>query len=161
MVGRRDEARPILERVRRHERARADEPWAARLNFALGRVLAESGDWPAAEVCFRASLATRRRREPKQWTTFATAALLGQSLAAQGKPDEAGAYLTDGYRGLADRLATVPLRYKHLAADAADDLARRSLARGDEAGAARWRAERAKYPPESAPAPRERPAAAP
>ena len=160
VVGRRDEARPMLERALRHDRAKADEPWAARLNFALGRVCAESGDWPAAEACYRASLGTRRRREPRLWSTFATAALLSQSLAAQGKSEEAGAYLADGYAGLAARLATVPLRYRHLAADAADDLARRSAARGDAAGVARWRAERAKFPPEAAPAPRAAPAAA-
>ena len=157
-AGRRAEARAIFERLLKTDLAKSDVPWAGRLHFALGRTFAQGHEWPAAEGCFRASLAIRRRREPKQWSTFATAALLGQALVAQGaaggETDEAAALLAEGYRGMAALQATIPLRYKHLLADAADDLARHCAARGDAAGAARWRAERAKSPREPAPAPR-------
>ncbi len=152
VAGRPADARRILERVMLHEHAKADEPWAARLHFALGRVLIERQEWEAAEGHFRASLATRRRREPKQWTTFATAALLGEVLVARKKSDEAEPLLVDGYHGLTARLTAIPVRHKHLRTDAAECLARLAEARGDAAGAAKWRA--ADAPREKAPAPR-------
>ncbi len=154
VAGRSAEARRILESVLLHERARADEPWAARLHFALGRVALDGKDWAAAEGHFRASLVTRRRREPKQWTTFATAALLGQALAGQKKFADAEAFLLDGYQGMTARAAAVSPRYKTLLAEVADLLAARATERGDAAGAAKWRAERAAYPLENCPAPR-------
>ena len=152
VVGRPDEARDILKRVMLHERAKSDEPWAARLHFTLGRVLIGRQEWEAAEAHFRTSLATRRRREPKQWTTFATAALLGEVLVVRDKSDEAEPLLADGHDGLSARLSAIPVRHKHLVADTAERLARLADARGDAAVAAKWRS--ANAPREQAPAPR-------
>ena len=83
-----------------------------------------------------------------------TAALLGQALAGQNKFADAEPFLLDGYQGMTARAAAVSPRYKTLLAEVADLLAARAAERGDTAGAAKWRAERAAYPLEHAPAPR-------
>ena len=84
---------------------------------------------------------------------------LGECLMNLGRPAEAKPYLQAAYdmrRKAVDTLPAVKVNALSIArlAEAIDLLVRVCEATGDAAEAAKWRTERAKYPPDPAPAPR-------
>ncbi|MBX9581522.1 MAG: tetratricopeptide repeat protein, partial [Gemmataceae bacterium] len=128
----------------------------------LGGLLAQTGkrlldlDPAAAEPVLRECLELREKLAPAAWTTANAKSLLGDALLLQGKPAEAEPLLVAGYEGLlADRtsIPPIPAAQANLP-EAADRLVElyRTLGKPDEA--AKWRAERSKYPPPAAPPPR-------
>ena len=76
-------------------------------------------------------------------------ALLGQKRYAEAEP-----LLVAGYEGMGRQLPKIPPRFRGRLPEAADRLVDLYAAWGKPDEAARWRAERAKYPPPAAPPPR-------
>ena len=72
--------------------------------------------------------------------------MLGGSLLGQKKYDEAEPQLLAGYEGLKQREKTIPDQGKARLPEALERLARLDEATGKQDEAAKWRAERAKYP---------------
>jgi hypothetical protein len=129
---------------------------------ALGAALAEGGGsllklgaWGEAEAVLRECLAIREKAQPEAWTTFNARSLLGEALAGQEKFDEAERLLVQGFEGLRARAAQIPQDFRTARlTEAVDRLVEMYTALGNRGEAARWRAERAKYPPPTAPPPR-------
>ncbi len=85
----------------------------------LAGVLAQHGltllkaDKPAdAEPILRECLAIRTKKEPEAWTTFGTKSMLGGSLLGQKKYADAEPLLLEGYDGMKQREAKIPVPTK-------------------------------------------------
>ncbi len=133
----------------------ADSPDLARCLFGLGTVLALERKFGEAEAALRECLKIRRQVAPDDWRTFATESLLGGSLLGQKKYADAEPLLRAGYAGLKAREPSIPPPSRARIRDALDRLIELSAATSKPDEAARWRAERAKYP-DAAPPPREK-----
>ena len=75
---------------------------------SLGHQLLTRGMAAEAEPALRACLALRLERIPDDWHRFNAMSLLGEALVERGQFQEAEPLLLDGYRGLAEREATIP-----------------------------------------------------
>ena len=82
--------------------------------------------------------------------------LLGGALLGQKKLAEAEPLLLKGYEGMKAREQTIPPQANTRIPEALDRLIDFSTATNKPDEAAKWRAERAKYPPPVAPMPREK-----
>src|SRR5262249_4902822 len=93
-----------------------------------------------AEPLLRECLDIRRKRQPDGWPTFETLSLLGDSLLGQKKYTEAEPLLLQGYEGIKQRKALIPVRFwtPHLT-DALERLVRLDEALGKKEKAAEWR----------------------
>jgi non-specific serine/threonine protein kinase/serine/threonine-protein kinase len=91
---------------------------------------------------------------PNHWVVFHLRGLLGRAAFEQGRHTDAELDLLAGYRGLVERQATLPPALRHKPAELADLLIQLYLRRANPIEVAKWRAERAKYPPERLPPPR-------
>ena len=111
-------------------------------------------DPAAAEALLRECLPLSETLAPRAWSTANDKSVLGDALLRQGKPAEAEPLLVAGYAGLLADRTSIPPPAKANLPDAASRLARVYLALGKPDEAAKWRAERAKYPPDTAPPPR-------
>ena len=128
----------------------------ARTLVGLGEVLLDTRDFSEAEKVLREGLTIREKKSPDDWKTFHTQSLLGAALAGQKRFDEAGPLLHKGYEGLTARANTIPGSQRPALAAAADRLVGLYTATTRPAEADRWRRERAKYPPPTAPLPHEK-----
>ena len=93
-----------------------------------------------AEDTVKPALAIYDEKQPDHWGRYRCQAVLGASLAAQGKSGEAEALLLSGYQGLVERRATIPSDSRFMIAKAGEwilDLYR-STRRPDKA--AEWAA---------------------
>ena len=121
-----------------------------------GMSLLNRRQWADAAPVLRECLAVREKVQPDAWTTFNTKSMLGGALLGQGKYADAGPLLVAGYEGMKAREKSIPtaggaeLRLP----EALDRLVELAAATNKPDEAARWRAERAKYPPPAAPPPR-------
>ncbi len=136
------------------KQAGADSPAYAAELAALGLNLLQQQKWADAEATLRDCLAIRQQQQPDAWTTFNAQSMLGGALLGQKQYAEAEPLLLAGYAGLKERAAKIPANGKLRLPEAADRLVELYAAWGKPAEAAKWRAERAKYPPEPAPPPR-------
>ena len=75
----------------------------------LGEVLLLENGFTAAESLLRANVALREKATPDAWNLFSERALLGATLAAQGRAKEAEALLRDALAGLSDRESRIPV----------------------------------------------------
>jgi tetratricopeptide (TPR) repeat protein len=130
------------------ERSGADSPAYAGQLAALGPNLLRQKKWTDAESVLRECLAIREKTQPDAWTRFNTMSALGEALAGQEKYDEAKPLLLKGYEGMKQREKTIPktggaeLRIP----EAIDRLIDFYTALNKPDEAAKWRAERARYP---------------
>ncbi len=108
-----------------------------------------------AEPLVRELLVLNKGR-PNHWVTFHLRGLLGRAAFEQRRYADAEPDLLAGYRGLVERQATLPPAIRGKLPELADLLTHLYLRRENPAEAAKWRAERSKYPPELAPPPRNR-----
>jgi hypothetical protein len=108
-----------------------------------------------AEPLLRECLAVREKAQPDGWTTSNTRSVLGGALLGQGNHADAEPLLLAGYTGLKEREKTIPPLGRERLPEAADRLVELYEATGKPAEAAKWRAERGKYP-FVAPPPREK-----
>jgi eukaryotic-like serine/threonine-protein kinase len=127
----------------------------AKWQAVLGSSLLKQSEWVEAEMVLRASLTTRQMLEPEDWRTFNTRSMLGDALIGQKKFDEAEPLLLVGYKGMKDRQETIPQEGKFRLVEAAERLINLYQAWGNPDNAELWKAERATYPPEQAPPPRQ------
>jgi hypothetical protein len=86
----------------------------ARCLSALGDSLTRNGKPADAEPLLRQALAFREKKEPDEWQTFHTKALLGAALLSQKKYDVAAPLLADGYRSMKERQAKIPLEQQKI-----------------------------------------------
>ncbi|QDU23699.1 tetratricopeptide repeat protein [Urbifossiella limnaea] len=122
----------------------------------LGRAYLAQKKWSDAEAPLRECGTIREKNWPNQWPTFETQSLLGEALLRQKKYAEAEPLLVKGYAGLKQREYFLDPREESRIPEALDRLIDFYTATDKPDDAARWRAERAKYPPPAAPPPREK-----
>ena len=111
-----------------------------------GRALLGGGAFAEAEPLLRECLTARQKVEPDAWTTFDTQSLLGGALLGQKKYAEAEPLLLKGYEGLKAREKAIPPQAATRLPEANERLIELYAAWGKPDEAAKWRAERAKYP---------------
>jgi hypothetical protein len=137
--------------VRRRQIA-ADNPVIAYDLARLGGCLLLQERALEAESILRECLPIREQKTPDSWTRFDVQSLLGGALLGQKKYADAEPLLLSGYEGMKQREAKLRFFERKHMTDALDRLVRLYDAWGKPDEAAKWRAERAKYPPTQAPA---------
>ena len=130
----------------RRKRAKPDDPSFAGLLAQVALHLSKCRQHAAAEEMLRESLAIREKWQPDAWTTFNTKSMLGGALLGQKKYAPAEPLLVKGYEGLKAREKTIPTTGDTRIPEALDRLVELYTATGKPDEAAKWRAERAKYP---------------
>ena len=109
---------------------------------ALGDSWTKIGKAVEAEPLLREALGFREKKEPDEWETFHTKALLGGALLSQKKYDAAAPFLADGYRGMKAREAKIPQeQQKVYLPEALERLVQLYDAWGKPDEAAKWRQE--------------------
>ncbi|MFO0808693.1 MAG: tetratricopeptide repeat protein [Gemmataceae bacterium] len=112
----------------------------------LGLNMLELKQWAAAEAATRECLALREKTQPEEWNTFNMKSMLGGALLGQKKYADAEPHLLKGYEGLKAREKTIPPAASTRIPEALDRLLELYTATDKPDEAAKWRAERAKYP---------------
>ena len=107
-----------------------------------------------AEPVLRECLALREKTQPVVWSTFNTQSMLGEALLGQKKYVDAEPLLLKGYEGMKQREKSIPPQAATRLPEALDRLIELYMATNKPDEVKKWRAERAKYPPELAPPPR-------
>jgi tetratricopeptide (TPR) repeat protein len=108
-----------------------------------------------AEPVIRECLAIFEKRDPNAWPTHNAASMLGWAKLGRGQAALAEPLLLRGYEGLKRTASTIPETFRELSVVALDRLIVVYERLDRPADVAKWRAERAKYPREAAPPPRE------
>jgi serine/threonine protein kinase len=116
----------------------------------------KAGNPVAAEAPLRECLRSLEPRFLDHWALFEAKTLLGESLLSQKKYVEAEPLLLKGYEGMKAREKTIPSAIQVRLLETVDNLLALYTATNKPDEVKKWRAERAKYPLEVAPAPRER-----
>jgi tetratricopeptide (TPR) repeat protein len=96
-----------------------------------------------AEALLRDCLSIREAKQPADWTTFNTQALLGAALLGQKKYADAEPLLLSGYKGLKQYQARIPATSKNRLSEALERLVQLYEAIGKKEEADKWREERA------------------
>jgi tetratricopeptide (TPR) repeat protein len=117
----------------------------------MGHSLLRRKKWADAEPPLRECLVIREMTRPDAWGTFDTRSQLGGALLGLRKHDEAEPLLIGGYEGMKQREATIPESGKVHLIEALDRLIELHTATDRPDEAAKWRAERAKYPKHAPP----------
>jgi hypothetical protein len=120
-----------------------------------GSILLHVKAFAEVEPLLRECLAIRETAEPDAWTTFNTRSLLGGALLGQRRHADAEPLLRRGYEGMKAREKSIPPQGSTCLPEALDRLIELYTATDRPDEAAKWRAERAKYP-DVAPPPREK-----
>jgi tetratricopeptide (TPR) repeat protein len=76
----------------------------------LGLNLLHQKKYAEAEALLRDCLKVREQKQPDAWTTFNTQSMLGGCLLGQKKYAEAEPLLVQGYEGMKQRAAQIPMR---------------------------------------------------
>ncbi|CAN5338979.1 hypothetical protein BH11PLA2_BH11PLA2_37170 [soil metagenome] len=127
----------------------------------LGQLLGDTAemlylaDPEAAEPVLRESLAHFQEKTPNGWLPARARSMIGGVLLHQKNYAAAEAELLRAYSELKDREASIPPQGRFIFPDTIDRLIRVSAALGKTDETAKWRADRAKYPLETAPVPRQ------
>jgi hypothetical protein len=107
----------------------------------LGLSLLERKKWIEAEPVLRECLALREKEQPDAWTTFNARSMLGGALDGQTKRAEAEPLLVQGYEGMKQRAAKIPMAGKPRLAEALERLVQLYDAWGKPDQVTRWRRE--------------------
>ena len=136
------------------QRAGAESPeYATQLAELALNLLDQDKPAEAIEI-LRECLAVCGKHQPDTWLTSSVRALLGRACLRQKRYAEAEPLLLAGYVGMKER-ADKPLSFGEARLpETADCLVELYITLGKPDEAAKWRAERTKYPPEQAPPPR-------
>jgi tetratricopeptide (TPR) repeat protein len=136
------------------QRAGADSPeYATQLAELALNLLDQDKPAEASEI-LRECLAVCGVKRPDAWLTASVRSLLGRACLRQRRYAEAEPLLLAGYVGMTARAdKALPFGEARLP-ETADCLVELYTAMGKPDEAAKWRAERVKYPPEQAPPPR-------
>ena len=93
-------------------------------------------------------------KQPDVWGTFNARSMLGGSLLGQRKYADAEPLLVSGYEGMKRREKAIPPQAATRLAEALDRLIELYSATDNPDALRKWRAERSRYGPETAPMPR-------
>jgi tetratricopeptide (TPR) repeat protein len=143
------DAQPLLDEFLACQRTRfgdGDVRYAEKL-VLVGGALLDRQRFAEAEVRLRDGLAIYEAKDPDTWGTANARSLLGGVLAGRAKMDEAEPLLLAGYEGLRSKFDQLPPEAKARLTDAADRLVQFYEMAGRPNDVAKWKAERAKYPP--------------
>jgi WD40 repeat protein/serine/threonine protein kinase/tetratricopeptide (TPR) repeat protein len=132
-----------------------DSPQLAAVLAQGGLLLLDQKQWAAAEAIIREALEIREKSQPDAWTTFNTQSMLGGALLGQKKYTNAEPLLLKGYESMKAREKTIPPQGLVRISEALDRLIELYTATNKPEEVKKYRAERAKYPAEQAPPPRE------
>lgn len=113
----------------------------------LGELYQLQGDHARAEELLRQCLAAREKKEPNSFRLASTQSMLGRVLAEQQKFTEAESLLLAGYKGLKENVNTTPGWGNYYLPNTLEWLMQLYEATDKKDEAAKWQAERAKYPP--------------
>jgi len=105
----------------------------------LGRCLLSAGRAAEAEPLLRESLDIRERKEREAWQTFMTKSLLGDSLVALKKYEQAEPLLKDGYNGMKERESKMQVVERRRLTEAAAALVRFYELTDQAEAACNWR----------------------
>jgi tetratricopeptide (TPR) repeat protein len=138
------------------QRAGAESAEYAAQLAELALNLLDQGKAAEASEVLRECLAVCAMNQPDAWLTSSVRALLGRARLRQKRYDEAEPLLLAGYVGMKERAdTTLPFGEARLP-ETADRLVELYTDLGKPDEAAKWRAERTRYPLEQAPPPRAR-----
>jgi tetratricopeptide (TPR) repeat protein len=138
------------------QKAGAESPEYATQSAELALNLLDQDKPAEASEILRECLAVCGMKRPDAWLTSSVRSLLGRACLRQKRYAEAEPLLLAGYVGMKERGdKALPFGEARLP-EAADCLVELYTAMGKPDEAAKWRAERVKYPPEQAPPPRAR-----
>jgi serine/threonine protein kinase/tetratricopeptide (TPR) repeat protein len=99
-----------------------EHPSLAVVLSEFGTTLRVQGKFEPAESAYRESLAIRQKKIPDEWYTFYTRCVLGETLLAQKKFDEAEPLLLQAYKGLKQQEGTIPIAESKKVMKKASDL---------------------------------------
>jgi len=133
-----------------------DHPSLAGCRFGLALTLLAEKKYEQAETESRAALAFFERRMPNDLNRFELKSVIGAALTGQKKFAAAEPLLLAGYEGFKQHEKTSPAIGSTWLPGAADRLIEFYTATNKPDEVKKWRAERAKYPAEQAPAPHEK-----
>ena len=127
--------------------------YAARL-AELALNLLDQNKPAEADAVLLECLAVCEKKQPDSWLTFSVRSALGGARLGQKRYAEAEPLLLAGYGGMKQQADKAPAFGETRLPATAAWLVELYTALGKPGEAAKWRAERAKYPPEQAPPPR-------
>jgi serine/threonine protein kinase/tetratricopeptide (TPR) repeat protein len=142
-AGRYEKAEPLCREVLEQDRLRYGKSslQAGDALRALGESLMRQKKYSNAEPFLRECLAIREREQPDAWTTFNSKSLLGEALVGQKNYDTAEPLLLEGYEGMTQREAKIPMQFKALRLrEALQRVVQLYDAWGKPDEAAKWRA---------------------
>jgi len=108
----------------------------------LGNVRLERHEYASAEGIFRETLASYEKSHPETWQRYLCESVLGETLAAQSKYDEAEPLLVSGYEGMNQRKEAIAAFSLHHIEGARKSLVKLYKAQGKSEKAAEWEAKR-------------------
>lgn len=130
------------------------DPFFSRLLASVSVEMLQVRQYVPAEPLIRESLAIREKSEPNEWTTYFTNTLLGWSLLGQKKYADAEPLLLKGYEGMKTREKMIPPQARERIVQNLDRLIDLYSATKKPDELKKWQAERAKYPREMLPMPK-------
>jgi hypothetical protein len=105
----------------------------------LGKNLLRQHRYTEAETLLRECLKVREVIRPSDWGTFYTRSLLGEALLGMKKYTEAESLLLEGYEGMKQREAKIPLEGKYYLTEALERLVQLYEYTDKRDEAAKWR----------------------
>ncbi|MGE0143701.1 MAG: tetratricopeptide repeat protein [Planctomycetota bacterium] len=148
-LGRDDEGEPFLREGLEIARAALPAWHAQRIaiedsystaRLSAARSAADPRAWAAAESRILESMSVRTQAQPDHWSTYHSKSMLGEARQGQHRHAEAEALLIEGYRGMLERLASIPAgRAANIMQAALERIVRFYEATGNSEEAAAWR----------------------
>lgn len=137
------EAEPLAAELlaRRKPQDAGKDPILANGLPILAQSLLKQKKWPEAETILRELLPFREKTQPDLWSTFSARSMLGDALLGQKKYAEAEPLLVEGYEGMKEREASMPVNAKTRLIEALDRLVHLYEAVDNKEMAEKWRRE--------------------
>jgi tetratricopeptide (TPR) repeat protein len=142
-AGRTADAIRLYEQVRGHQiqTLSPDHPHTLFTLNALASAYCAAGRAAEAEPLLREGLAVREKKQPDDWATFYTKAMLGDCLARQQKYAEAEPLMLSGYQGMKQRADKIPVSLRFRLTEGLARLVLLYDVWGKNHEAAKWRKE--------------------
>jgi serine/threonine protein kinase/Tfp pilus assembly protein PilF len=134
-------AEPLLREMLAHRQAKEGTASGAAADALgkLGRCLLETEKYVDAERKLRDCHALLARKHPRGWNVFNVQSQLGATLLGQKKYADAEPLLLQGYEGMKQQEAQIPVGHKMCLTEAINRLVQLYDAWGQQEKAARWR----------------------
>jgi serine/threonine protein kinase len=93
---------------------RAEQTATAIRDFLENELKLEQKRYAEAQEVFREAIAIQEKTSLDDWRHYQTQALLGETLALSGHPDDARSLLTAAYDGLSQKSSTIPFDQRRI-----------------------------------------------